>query len=179
MGIYEHGSRDNKKKGTKIENGDVGIIKFIKEDSSLRQVISLKASFSVPNLNEFLAKTYQLLPGLGRAFASLLEYPSMMTALTINDLKILSSVSSNHKYGLEILTDLQESGTPFLLGSLYHVLHRLEREGLVESYWGEATPERGDHRRRYYKLTAQGALAVSEHQMSFAPHWNWSFAYSF
>jgi len=103
----------------------------------------------------------------------------MMTALTINDLKILSSVSTNHQYGLEILTDLQESGTPLLLGSLYHVLHRLEREGLVESYWGEASPERGGHRRRYYKITAQGSLAVSAQQMSFSTPWSGSFAYSF
>ncbi len=102
-----------------------------------------------------------------------------MTALTLNDWKILSSVTSNDKYGLEILAEVQESGTQLWLGSLYSALNRLEREGLLESYWGEATSARGDHRRRYYKITAQGSLAVREYQLSFNPRWNWSLAYSF
>ena len=39
-----------------------------------------------------------------------------MTALTLNDWKILSSVTSNDKYGLEILAEVQESGTSALAG---------------------------------------------------------------
>ena len=103
----------------------------------------------------------------------------MMTTLTLNDLKILSSVAAHDQYGLAILAEVNESGTFLSLGGLYQALNRLEREGLVESYWGEASPERGDHRRRYYKITAQGALAVSEHQTSFTHRWNWPLAYSF
>lgn len=102
-----------------------------------------------------------------------------MTSLTLNDLKILSSVISNDKYGLEIIADVKQAGTHLSLGSLYNALSRLEKEGLVESYWGEATAERGGNRRRYYKITAEGSKTVNEHQTTFNTLWNRSPAYSF
>ena len=39
-------------------------------------------------------------------------------------------------------------------GMLYPVLHRLERNGLVEASWGRSDTGR---RRKYYRLTEQGA----------------------
>lgn len=49
-------------------------------------------------------------------------------------------------------------------GSVYPALRDLEREGLLESYEGELTPERGGRPRRYYKLTKLGARAAMEHR---------------
>jgi transcriptional regulator len=42
-------------------------------------------------------------------------------------------------------------------GSLYPALHRLEREGLVESAWSTS----GGRRRRIYRLTPAGHRAVN------------------
>lgn len=42
-------------------------------------------------------------------------------------------------------------------GGLYTVLDRLEAKGLVTSWIGESTPERGGRRRREYRLEPAGA----------------------
>ncbi len=44
-------------------------------------------------------------------------------------------------------------------GTLYPALHRLEEEGLVESFW-QASPS--GPRRRYYRLTQAGTDALAE-----------------
>ena len=48
-------------------------------------------------------------------------------------------------------------------GTLYRALHRLERAGLIESFWEDsALAERdGRPRRRLYRLTALAELALS------------------
>ena len=40
---------------------------------------------------------------------------------------------------------------------MYTALDRLERRGLVSSRLGEATPQRGGKRKRYYRLCPAGA----------------------
>ncbi len=74
---------------------------------------------------------------------------------------VLSILAGGNKYGYEILKevkhlsdgDLQWSG-----GMIYPLLHRLERDGLVESYW-EVTDE--ERPRKYYRLTTQGLGQLS------------------
>lgn len=45
------------------------------------------------------------------------------------------------------------------VGGLYPRLMRLENEGMITSEWStERYPERGNRRRRYYRLTDQGHL---------------------
>jgi DNA-binding PadR family transcriptional regulator len=47
------------------------------------------------------------------------------------------------------------------VGTLYPVLHSLEKKGLIESRWGdEGREERGGARRRYYKLTGSGVATL-------------------
>jgi DNA-binding PadR family transcriptional regulator len=45
-------------------------------------------------------------------------------------------------------------------GALYTVLDRLEAKGLVESWIGDSTPERGGRRRKVYRLRPEGARAL-------------------
>jgi PadR family transcriptional regulator, regulatory protein PadR len=46
-------------------------------------------------------------------------------------------------------------------GTLYPMLARLQQEGLVNSEWEEQRPEAGGRPpRRYYRLTAEGALVA-------------------
>lgn len=68
---------------------------------------------------------------------------------------ILEIVGRGASYGYEIAqTVAGRSQGSFELkeGSLYPALHRLERQKLLASYWGESD----GRRRKYYKLTAAG-----------------------
>ena len=47
-------------------------------------------------------------------------------------------------------------------GALYTVLDRLEEKGLVASWIGDSTPERGGRRRKMYRLEPRGAAAVRD-----------------
>lgn len=46
-------------------------------------------------------------------------------------------------------------------GSLYTTLDRMEKKGLVESYAGEITHERGGRPRRYFRVTAEGRALLA------------------
>lgn len=77
---------------------------------------------------------------------------------------ILQVVATGASYGYAITQEvLQRSNAYFQIkeGSLYPALHRLEKDGLLESYWEEVGPKR---RRKYYRLTAKGSAALEEKQ---------------
>ena len=64
-------------------------------------------------------------------------------------------------YGATLQERIEETtGRGVSIGALYTTLDRLERKGLVSSWWGEPTTERGGRRKRYYKIEASGAEAV-------------------
>lgn len=64
-------------------------------------------------------------------------------------------------YGATLQERIEETtGRDVSIGALYTTLDRLERKGLVSSWWGEPTAERGGRRKRYYKIEASGADAV-------------------
>jgi DNA-binding PadR family transcriptional regulator len=64
-------------------------------------------------------------------------------------------------YGLTIHDRIkQRSGQDVSAGAVYTALERLERKGLVSSWWGEPSEERGGRRKRLYKIEASGELAV-------------------
>ena len=71
-------------------------------------------------------------------------------------LLILSLLRSGDKYGYEMIEELSKrSDDTFQLkeGTLYPLLHSLEKEGYVTSY-AKATP--GGRERKYYHLTESG-----------------------
>lgn len=83
--------------------------------------------------------------------------------LTYNDIKVMSALIGSELYGIEIIQRVKsESNTKLFLGSLYNVLSRLEKNGLVKSRWGDDTEERKGARKRYYKLTGLGEKTVRE-----------------
>ena len=85
---------------------------------------------------------------------------------------VLSAVANEDRYGLQIIeTVKKESGIKLVLGSLYNILYKLEKEGLVTSYHGEATAERGGNRRKYYKITAKGETNLNEAQLGLVNLW--------
>ena|SRR6478672_12931423 len=77
---------------------------------------------------------------------------------------VLCALYNKELYGLQIPQAVEEAsgGRRNLgVGTLYPVLHSLEKKGLLESRWGdEIREERGGARRRYYKLTGSGVATL-------------------
>lgn len=76
-------------------------------------------------------------------------------------LLVLSLLKDGDKYGYEMIVELaRRSDDTFLLkeGTLYPLLHALEKEGLVRSYNKTAPSGR---ERKYYKLTPAGGERLS------------------
>ena len=63
-------------------------------------------------------------------------------------------------YGAAIRRLLAEVGREPSIGALYTTLDRMEQKGLVHSWMGEATPERGGRAKRMVRLTPEGVLAA-------------------
>jgi PadR family transcriptional regulator len=76
------------------------------------------------------------------------------------DLAILLSVSSGPRYGLALIQHL-EAFTDLVVteGTIYPILGRLTREGLLEAEWVEGE---APHARKYYRLTRVGAKRLDQ-----------------
>lgn len=89
-----------------------------------------------------------------------MEPLTRITAATLDVLDCLLE-ADEPTWGLMII---KQSGRP--AGTIYPVLERLERLGWVESNWDD-TANRPGPRRRFYRLTAEGAATarqlVTEH----------------
>ena len=84
---------------------------------------------------------------------------------------ILSLLSRGESYGYEIIRkvrDLSGGRIEWSDGMLYPVLHRLERDGLIDSEWKEADTGR---ERKYYFISSDGRKALkTERQQWLAVH---------
>ncbi len=76
------------------------------------------------------------------------------------DLAILLSVSSGPRYGLAIIQHL-EAFTDLVVteGTIYPILGRLTREGLLDAKWVEGE---APHARKYYRLTRLGTKRLTD-----------------
>ncbi|MFB3779195.1 MAG: PadR family transcriptional regulator [Bryobacteraceae bacterium] len=77
------------------------------------------------------------------------------------ELLILSLLEAvpRHGYELSKLIEQRSGGAlRFHVASLYPLLYRLERRGLIQGRWVEKA---GQRRRRYYRLTGQGASILA------------------
>ena len=76
------------------------------------------------------------------------------------DLAILLTVAQMPRYGLEIIRHLGES-TDLVVneGTIYPILGRLTREGLLAAAW---VADEAPHPRKYYELTARGRRVLDE-----------------
>lgn len=76
------------------------------------------------------------------------------------DLAILLAVSSRPRYGLEIIRYLQESTDLVVTeGTIYPILARLTRNGVVEAEW---IADEAPHPRKYYQLSELGRETLTE-----------------
>ena len=79
--------------------------------------------------------------------------------LSFTAFSVLYAMENGHSYGFDIMDT-----TGLASGTVYPVLSRLQRDGLVESSWEDEAPatEEGRPARRYYELTPDGSRALSE-----------------
>lgn len=77
------------------------------------------------------------------------------------ELAVMSLLKDGAQYGLKILDQLRdEAGLDLAEGTLYPLLHRLEKAGLIKAEW--RLEEGISHPRKYYTLTKAGAADFTE-----------------
>lgn len=76
---------------------------------------------------------------------------------------VLGILAEGDNYGYAILqriAELSDGRLDWSEGMLYPLLHRLERQGLVEAFWSSDS----GRRRKYYRLTPGGRTAITDHR---------------
>lgn len=71
-------------------------------------------------------------------------------------LLILGLLNKKEMYGYEMIKTIEATSEgifSFKEGTLYPILHSLENEGVIESYWKEGETKR---KRKYYSITKDG-----------------------
>lgn len=77
-----------------------------------------------------------------------------------NELLILSVLTDGKKHGYQIARDIESgSGGLFIFnhGTLYPILHKLEKGGYIKGGWKQEGPKR---KRKYYTLTVKGRKLI-------------------
>lgn len=85
-------------------------------------------------------------------------------------LLVLSLIEEEPRYGYRIIKELEaRSHNYFQLkeGSLYPVLHQLEKDGLLKTKWRRQV---GKPNRRYYSITKRGREALVQAKGDFNAH---------
>src|SRR4051812_13903418 len=78
---------------------------------------------------------------------------------------VLALLAGRERYGFDLVHELgQADGMVTSEGTIYPLLARLRRDGLVETSWRESP---AGPPRRYYRLSAAGELALTQ----FAEEW--------
>lgn len=84
------------------------------------------------------------------------------------ELLVLAQLESQRRHGYDIAQQIAAragGGVSFQAASLYPVLYRLERRGLIAGRWIEKA---GQRRRRYYTLTPDGRRVLAEQRRSWS-----------
>jgi len=76
-------------------------------------------------------------------------------------------------YAVTIRDEIRaRAGIDLSRGTVYVSLERLERKGLLESWFADPTPERGGKAKRYFKATAAARRALAESRNVMARMWD-------
>ena len=97
----------------------------------------------------------------------LLEGEYLMKTVTRKEELIMLAILNlqGNAYLIAIQDHLsQVTGKKISLTSVHLPLSRLEKIGLIESYFGEATAVRGGRRKKIYKVTRAGFAALDEYK---------------
>jgi PadR family transcriptional regulator, regulatory protein PadR len=84
------------------------------------------------------------------------------------EMLILALVEDRPRHGYEIAKLIEERSDgvlQFHVASLYPLLYRLEKRGLIQGRWVEKA---GERRRRFYKLTPAGKKVLAEQRQTWS-----------
>ena len=71
-------------------------------------------------------------------------------------------------YGAAIRQEIHaRSGRDVSINAVYTTLDRLEQKGMLRSWTGEPTPQRGGRRRRHYGMRPPGVTAIQQAYRAF------------
>jgi len=94
--------------------------------------------------------------------------------LTDFELMILLAIlrTGEDAYGVRIAGEIERTGRrTVVMGAVYAALDRLERNGLVSSFVGDPTPERGGRAKRFFQVTPRGLHAVKQTRAALVALW--------
>ena len=80
------------------------------------------------------------------------------------ELAVLLVIAPGRSYGLEIIRHLEFADLVLTEGTIYPLLARLEREGLLKAEWVEGE---GPRARKYYQLTTAGRTRMRKMALEF------------
>jgi len=107
---------------------------------------------------------------------NLSDFSIQNLAKNCNELLILAILLKQKKHGYQLALEIEEKSKglfKFNHGTLYPILHKLEKEALIRGTWKQEGPKR---RRKYYSITAKGkkyaALQFEEWQKFFDQFFN-------
>jgi len=75
---------------------------------------------------------------------------------SFNEALILSALSDQRLHGYQLALEVERKSEGLFLfkhGTLYPILHKLEKENLISGFWKQEGPRR---KRKYYKITLKG-----------------------
>jgi len=86
---------------------------------------------------------------------------------------LIVAVLDGHAYGVNITHEIiSQTGRTVRLNQVHSSLQRLEEKGVISSYMGEPTAERGGRRKRLFTITANGRQTLHEIQALRTSLWN-------
>ncbi len=75
---------------------------------------------------------------------------------------MIVAILNEEAYGVKVMDEiLSQINRKVNISAVHTVLDRLENKGLVESYMGGASSERGGRRKRLFKITSEGSRAIT------------------
>ncbi len=78
---------------------------------------------------------------------------------------VLLSITKGEAYSSHLLADLKAANLLVVEGTLYPLLNRLKREGLLEYTWKES---KGGPPRKYYTITTEGKKTLKALSITWA-----------
>ena len=100
-----------------------------------------------------------------------------MTRRLLTDFEIMILLAimrvGDDAYGVTIAREIEQTaGRNVQLPAVYVALDRLEKQGLVRSWVGEATPQRGGRAKKHFALTRAGVGSVQDTRDALTALWS-------
>ncbi len=80
-------------------------------------------------------------------------------------LLLLALLAESPSYGYELLKRLADKSNSLFdwqEGTIYPVLHRLQKEGLIRAQWQDADAAKTTRKRKYYYITPKGRRSLAD-----------------